>query len=151
MKSHFLYLENLNPVPLIFSDYEHTFGLTTRNTRTWIKILRTLRECVKRRQINAKSTVPSNNNNNDVELGPQSLHFCTTLPHVRLIISRHVAPGGPFTVLPTTRTTVSVQYYCFVFIFLRLIIRLKILTFFFWFLNFCVLFFWGSLYLLVSL
>lgn len=109
-------------VPLIFSDYEHTFGLTTRNTRTWIKILRTLHECVKRRQINAKSTVPSNNNNNNVELGPQSLHFCTTLPHVRLIISRHVAPGGPFTVLPTTRTTVSVQYYCFVFIFLRLII-----------------------------
>lgn len=131
MKSHFLYLENLNPVPLIFSDYEHTFGLTTRNTRTWIKILRTLRECVKRRQINAKSTVPSNNNNN-VELGPQSLHFCTTLPHVRLIISRHMAFGtlyGPANYNNYRRCTILL--FCFYFyFFLRIIIRLKILTFF---------------------
>lgn len=71
--------------------------------------------------------------------------FCTTLPHVRLIILRHVPQGTP-TLLPTTTTTLTVLYY-FYYYFLRIIIRMKILTFFFIVFIFRVLFLWGSLFI----
>ena len=74
--------------------------------------------------------------------------FCTTLPHVRLMISRHVA-HGTLTVLPTTTTTLTVSYYYYYY-FLRIIIRMKILTFFLLF-SFFVFCFSGVAYLLVSL
>lgn len=72
--------------------------------------------------------------------------FCTTLPHVRLIILRHVAQGT-LTVLPTTPTTLTVLYYYYYYYFHRIIVRMKIWPFFFY----CFRSFSGVAYLLVSL
>lgn len=70
---------------------------TQHTIRTWIKILAEnfthefVFVCMKRRQINAKSTVITRNNDN-VELGPQSLQSAPFFSsHVRLIDSLHVA------------------------------------------------------------